>query len=68
MQWSWVQVDGAALSTPSDEVSTMDPLDSQNSHEITCSLSPSNQHGNPREVNQLCNFLKNSLVLDWYTI
>ena len=36
-----VQMDGAALSTPSDEVSTMDPLDSQNSHETTHSLSPS---------------------------
>lgn len=58
-----VQVDGAALSTPSDEVSTVDPLDSQNSHETTHSLSPSNQHGNPREVKQFCNLLKNSLRL-----
>ena len=58
-----VQVDGAALSTPSDEVSTVDPLDSQNSHETTHSLSPSNQHGNPREVKQFCNLLKNSLGL-----
>lgn len=58
-----VQMDGAALSTPSDEVSTMDPLDSQNSHETTHSLSPSHQHRNPREVKQLCNLLKNSLGL-----